>query len=136
MSIVLTFQSPSEPLPTGEYTCKLLSVEQVDNSFDPEKPQLRWTFEVVQAGPHQGRKITGFSSLSRSLQSKAARWTAALLGRAVAPDESVDLSALTGRHCRCVVILKEKPDGSEYSKLDDVKPLRPSAGGQGDPFQQ
>lgn len=124
----LTFTAPnSTPIPTGEYAVKCIGIEVIDNQFEAGKQQLKWQFEVVAAGEHQGRKLTGFSSTSTVLTSKAARWVGALLGRPLGDGESIDLNALIGKHCIAVVVCRAKSDGTEFSKLEDLKPLKPAA---------
>ncbi|MDW8052592.1 MAG: hypothetical protein RMJ83_08960 [Armatimonadota bacterium] len=138
----ITFTQSSTPIPTGEYAVKCLSVELVDNKFEPSKQQLKWTFEIVAAGDFQGRKLVGYTSVSTSLKSKAAAWAGALLGRPLADGETLDWGKVIEAHARAVVVCRAKPDGSEYARLEDLKPLKStppapkSDDSAGDPFAQ
>lgn len=122
-TITFTSQS-STPLPTGEYAVRCIGIELTESKFEPSKQQLAWKFEIVSAGEHQGRKLTAYTSLSTSLMSKAARFASALAGHPLADGESIDLNSLVGRHAVAVVVCRAKPDGTEFSKLEDLKPLK------------
>lgn len=123
MTLTFTSQS-STPIPTGEYTVRCIAIEVVENRFEAGKQQLQWQFEVIAAGDHQGRKLTAFTSLSGSLKSKAAQWAGALLGRPLADGETVDLAMLIGKHAVAVVVCRAKPDGTEFSRVEALKPVK------------
>jgi hypothetical protein len=131
MALTLTAQS-NEPLGTGEYLVELTAIELVDGQYGK---QLKWTFLV----PDHKRTLVAYSSFSASLNSKCMKWASALLNRAIEPNEQVDFEKLVGRTAIAVVVRKQKDDGSEYNRIDNLLPIRKSRAEQrtldeNDPF--
>jgi hypothetical protein len=124
MALTITVQS-TEPIPTGEYTVELTAIELVDTQYGK---QLRWTFVV----PDHKRMLIAYSSLSSSPKSKCIRWASALLKRAIAVGEQVDLQSLVGKTAIASVVRKRKDDGTEYNSVDDL--LLPRSAVPVDPF--
>jgi hypothetical protein len=124
MALTITVQS-TEPIPTGEYAVELTAIELVDTQYGK---QLKWTFVV----PEYKRTLVAYSSFSASPKSKCIRWASALLNRAIAVGEQVDLQSLVGKTATAVVIRKRKDDGTEINAIDDLLPLRTVA--EDDPF--
>jgi hypothetical protein len=124
MALTITVQS-TEPIPTGEYTVELSAIELVDTQYGK---QLRWTFVV----PDHKRTLVAYSSLSSSPKSKCIRWASALLNRAIAVGEQVDLQSLVGKTATASVVRKRKEDGTEYNSIDDLLPPRSAV--PDDPF--
>jgi hypothetical protein len=114
----ITIQT-SEPLPTGEYTARLIEIAESEGRFGT---QLRWTLEIAD-GEHAGRRLIAFSSLNTNPQAKLVRWASALLGRALQHGETLDTEQLIGRLCRAVVV-KRTDNGREFSRIEELLPLR------------
>jgi len=116
MALTLTVQS-NEPIPTGEYVVELTAIELVDTQYGK---QLKWTFVV----PDHKRTLVAYSSFSASPKSKCIRWASALLNRAIAVGEQVDMQSLVGKTAVASVVRKRKDDGTEYNSIDDLLPQR------------
>ncbi|BCW94682.1 MAG: hypothetical protein WHS44_09890 [Fimbriimonadales bacterium] len=112
MAITIT-ATENAPIPTGEYRVELTAIELADGQYGQ---QLRWTFAVLD----YGKTLIAYSSVAPSLKSKAMRWAAALLGRAIKPGESVNFDALVGKTAIATVVRKRKDDGTEYNAVDDL----------------
>lgn len=81
---------------------------------EPEdSTRLRWSFVVTEAGPWQGRTVTGMTSDSfvAHPNCKAYNWASALLGgHQFAPEEVLDTDDLIGKPCRVIITHNKKPD--------------------------
>mgnify|MGYP001820034559 CR=1 FL=1 len=123
-------QTIFEPVPTGTYTAEIRELVQEAGQFGE---QVKIPFEIVD-GEHAGTALIGWASATFSRRSKLYKWTRATFGgRDIPPDYSFRSDDLIGRRVLLEVIVKVKPDGEEYSKIEEVRAYRPPANGQGQP---
>jgi hypothetical protein len=130
-----------DPLATGEYDARLVSIEAVDGQYGT---QVRFTFELTDSA-HSGRRLTAYARLSDSVKGKLAQYVGALMGRPLQAGEFIDWQILLNRTCRLVVLKAVKPDGTTYNKVEGVlpapaqptpapQPAQAPEGQEGDPF--
>ena len=117
--MLVTVKEGYETIPTGEYLIQVTNIEETENKFDPDKPQLKWTLEIV-TGDYEGKNLIAFSSTSDSVKGKLVRWASAL-GLELVDGDAFDTDDLIGRQCLAVVLVKAKDDGTEFNKVDDLK---------------
>lgn len=113
---VLTMQE-NEVIPTGEYPVQVVDLEQETGTFGQ---QLKWKLEIIGGGDYAGKTLTAWASLSNSLKSKLAKWSIAL-GIQLDAGEELDTDDLIGRKAMATVVVKTKEDGSEFSKVEEIK---------------
>ena len=112
----------SQPVPMGKYPAVVESVDMDTNSQYGE--QIRWTFRITD-GEYANRKMFAWSAYrpQASERSKARRWYSVLTG--TIPSGKFDLADVIGK--RCLILVKEqtRADGTVFSKVDDIQPLKP-----------
>lgn len=127
-------QTTSEVIPTGDYAAIVDDVAHDDGQYGPQvKLTFRLTGEAYlpSGEPISTKRLLGWASATFSRSSKLYRWTAAALGRPIAPGEAFSAAAIMGKPVTLTVLVKVKEDGSEYNKIDEVRPSRPAlAAGQ------
>jgi len=106
-----------ETIPTGEYPVQVADIEEEQGQFGP---QLKLKLEIVGNGEHAGKTLTAWCGLTGSLKGKLAKWSAAL-GLVLEPGTDFDTDDLQGRRATAVVVVKTKDDGSEFSKVEELK---------------
>lgn len=118
MGIVINQSKGGELIETGEYPARVVSIEEADGQFGP---QLKWKFELT--GPDtSGKTLSAWCSQNFSIKSKLYAWTLAAFGGNPIPETyAFDSDDVIGRNVRLVVVVKAKADGSEFSKIDQVK---------------
>lgn len=127
MGIQLKQTKQYEVVPTGEYVAKIMNVEQVEGRFPNERTgkiedQLRFEFEL-----DNGKKISGWTSLSFGPKSKLFSLAQAAFGKAIPADYCLDTDHLLNRKVKLVVVVKTKEDGTEFSKIDSFKAVNAPA---------
>jgi hypothetical protein len=121
-------QTVYEVLPTGEYLASVSEIEQEDGQFGQ---QLKFVFEVG-SGDFEGVTLWGWTSMKFSNKSKLYKWTKAAFGGADVPQEyTFDSDDLLGRKVVLTVVVNTKDDGSEFNRVDAVKPYRQPKTGNG-----
>jgi len=116
----LTVQQQYEVLRTGEYRCKVASLEVVESPFEPKREQVKFTLELTDP-VHSGRRLTAYCSLSTSPKAKLIRWAQALLNRTFTAGDALNLADLIGREGVAVVVVKQGDKG-EYNRVEDLLP--------------
>lgn len=123
-------QSVYETIPTGEYKASIENIEEVEGQFGD---QLKFEF-VIEGGEYDGTSLLGWVSKKFSNKSKLFKWTRAAFGGADIPiDYNFDSDDLLSRKVVLTVVVTSKDDGSEFSKISDVRPLRQKKSGNGAP---
>ncbi|MGC8782943.1 MAG: reverse transcriptase-like protein [Armatimonadota bacterium] len=104
------------PLPTGSYPARVVAVEPKSGQYGE---QLQFTLEVSD-GKHAGRRLRAWCNPSTSTNGKLYRWARALLGEA---PTRLDTRELVGRECLAQVVLQQSPNGTVYSRVQDLLPV-------------
>lgn len=113
-------QETFDCLPVGDYPALINEIELVDGQFGE---QLKFSFALQ--GEHQGRTLLGWASAKFSPRSKLYSWTrAAFGGRGIPMDYNLDTDHLLGKMVTLTVLTRRKQDGTEFNKIDEVKPYR------------
>lgn len=105
MSLVLKVSAGG--VPAGAYAAKFLGVEP--QPADPVRGYaagLRWIWEVT-SGPQAGQKCGRITTATPTAKNAAGKIVAGLLGRAIVPDESIDLAPCVGKPYVLVVAAGE-----------------------------
>lgn len=114
-------QEVYEVLPTGDYTATIVGIEPVDGQFGP---QLRFDF-MVSDGEHTGATLRSWASAKFSPRSKLYQWTrAAFRGNAIPPSYALNTDDLLNKRVVLSVIVETREDGSEFNKVQGVRPER------------
>jgi hypothetical protein len=120
-----------EPLPTADYIGKVADIEDAEGQFGP---QLKWTFDVIAPEEYNDRQIMGWTSAVLSPKSKAMEWVrAALGGQDIDWNQEFDFDEIKGRLVSISLVCKAKPDGSEFNRIEAVRPYRPPRKPNGKP---
>lgn len=116
-------QTRYEPIPVGEYTAEIDSIEAVTGQFGD---QLKMKFCIQSPEDYMDRVLLGWCSAKFTPKSKLFKWTQAILfsGGPVPEEYGFDSDGLVGHPCRIVVLTKADDKGGEFNKIDDVKPYR------------
>ncbi len=116
-------QTKYEVLPVGEYGALVESVEQVAGQYGN---QLKIRFAIRAPQDYAGQVLIGWCSATFSPRSKLYAWTQAIAfeGAAIPEDYDFDSSHLVARPCRLVIITKTGTDGSEFNRVESIKPVR------------
>ena len=119
-------QTKYEVLPVGEYGALVESIEQVAGQYGN---QLKIRFAIRAPADYAGQVLIGWCSATFSPRSKLYQWTQAIAfeGAPIPDDYDFDSSHLIARPCRLVVITKQGSEGSEFSKIESIKPIRKAA---------
>ena len=122
MASIIMEAVDSQPIPMGKYPAIVESIEMDSNSQYGE--QIRWTFRITD-GEYANRKMLAWSAYrpQATERSKARRWYSVLTG--ITPSGKFDLANVVGK--RCLILVKEqtRADGTVFSKVDDIQPLKP-----------
>lgn len=125
MGITIT-QTAGTVIPTGEYPAKIVSIEETTGQFGP---QLKVKFMLSGAPDIDGTTTSAWYGQTFSPKSKLfALAVAAFGGRAIPATYNFNSDDLLNRSVRVVVVEKQKPDGSTFSKVDSVKPAKSANG--------
>jgi len=119
---ILIKQTAVELLPVGEYPATIGNTESTEGLYGQ---QLKVSFKL--AGPHQGKTLIAYCSPFFSPKSKLYRWVRAALGRDIPAGWDLESEKLLNRSVILVVIKKTGNDGSEFNRVDDVLPVRPTS---------
>lgn len=92
-------------IPDGEYTVKLMDVEQ--GVSRAENPQYIWSFEVVDSAEHSGWELKVFTALTPAAMWKVAETVEALGIGATGQMVRFKRSDVIGRTCRALVEQQE-----------------------------
>jgi hypothetical protein len=123
-------QTKYQAVPTGKYPAIVDSLE--DDPDGMYGPQIKWTFRIDMPGSEY-HKVTmpGWTSATFSPKSKLYGWTRAAFARDIPYDYVWDSDHILGKRVLLVVVEKVKADGSEFSKVDDVRAMVPGVGAVG-----
>lgn len=117
-------QTRNEVLPVGEYIAKITSVVADESQYGP---QLKFQYALV-GGDHEGVTLLGWTSQSFNPKSKLFAVVKAVFGgREIPATYELDTDSLIGKQVALVVVSKVKDDGSEFNRIDSVKPVRVAA---------
>lgn len=110
-------QKVFETIPTGDYPAEIEAVELTDGQFGQ---QLKFTFTL----DGKNQSLWGWASASFTTKSKLYAWTrAAFGGKPIPPNYNLDTDHLIGKKVLLTVVVARKDDGSEFNKIQDVRPL-------------
>lgn len=123
-------QEFSVVLPTGTYPAQIVAADLDEGHYGA---QVKLTFNVID-GEHKNATLMAWTSAKFSQRSKLFRWVkAAFGGTEIPPTYDLDLDHLLDRRVMVQVVEKTKEDGTEFNKVDEVRPYRPNAAPQGAP---
>src|SRR3990167_7777689 len=119
-------------LKPGEYRVQLLSIDEVESTFDKSGTQFSWAFTLV-GGDHSGMELRGYSStkLTKGLNiSKAISWATALLGFEPA---FWDIDELLGAEAMATIIPKagKSDPNRKRNHIDSLAPIPRAQRGRG-----
>lgn len=117
-------QTKFETVPVGEYLVEVVDA-LVDEGIYGE--QVQFVVQVV-GGEHGGKMLKAWTSCSFNPKSKLYGWASALFGAPIPDEYDLDTAHLIGRRARAVVLVKEKPDGQTFNKIDALRSLKAQAG--------
>jgi len=116
---------PSDPMPVGSYLAKVAIVEPTTGQYGD---QLKFSFDILKPDAQAGRQLTAWTSARLSPQSKLYKWLTALYGdvAAVPLDENMewDSDDAVGRQVVVDVVVETRADGSEFNKVNALRPVR------------
>lgn len=121
-------QTVYEVLPTGEYPASINQIEEVEGQFGD---QLKFEF-AIQGGEHDGTTLLGWASKKFSNKSKLYKWTKAAFGADIPPNYDFDSDDLLDRKIVLTVVVNTKDDGSEFNRIETVRPGRGNGKSDGD----
>ena len=103
-----------------------------ENNFthnDEKVEKLRWTFDVTDQGPWQGRSVNGDTTqvFTAHPNCKAYNWASAILGRSPEPGEEFDTDDLVGMSCRILIGHRTDKQGRTWMKVKEVMGPRSGA---------
>ena len=114
-------QTTWEVIPMGEYPAVIADVRLTDGMFGQ---QCEFVF-CLEGGDFDGSFVKAWTSAKFSIKSKLFRWAEAAFGGAeIPPEYNLDTADLAGRRVNLRVTIKSKDDGTEFNKVDDVRPYR------------
>ena len=122
-------QTQYELLPVGEYPAVIVEATPDEGQFGP---QIKFVFNVA-GGQYDGCVLSAWTSQKFSSKSKLYQWTRAAFGRDIPKTYNLDTDELLGRHVNLVVTIQQKDDGTEFNK---VETLRPAGHANGQAVQQ
>ena len=92
----------------------LTEIEPSETSFG-DKPYLRWIFAVYD--DEDTVELVANSSMNFGTKAKCRRWIQAILGRVIAPGETIEPLTLLPRDCQVVV---KNDQESGFCRIEDV----------------
>lgn len=112
------------------------SVEANEFTWNEELvKKFRWTFDVTDQGPWQGKQINGDTSqvFTAHPNCKAYNWVSAIMGRSPAPGEELDTDDLIGMSCRVLVGHRTDKQGRTWMTVKEVMGPRTAVGQVAEP---
>jgi hypothetical protein len=122
-------QTVYEVLPTGEYVASIHQIEETEGQYGS---QLKFEF-VVEGGENDGTTLLGWASKKFSNKSKLYKWARAAFNADIPTDYTFDSDDLIGRKVVLTVVVDSKDDGTEFNRVDAVRPLKHKKSGNGAP---
>lgn len=120
-------QEIHELLPVGDYPATIVDIEATDGFYGQ---QLQFTYNIAD-GQHAGAIVKAWCSAKFSTRSKLYGWTRAAFGGADIPaDYTFNSDHLLNRRVVLTIIQQTKEDGTEFNRVQAVKPFRPAGNGQ------
>lgn len=117
MAIIV--QTKFETIPVGEYVVEVADAMLTDGKFGD---QVEFLLRVAE-GPHENKMLKSWTSASFSPKSRLYSYAQALFGNPIPPNYDLDTGDLVGRRAIAVVLVREKPDGAAYNKIDGLRAL-------------
>lgn len=114
-------QTQYELLPVGEYKAEITDVEPDEGNFGL---QLKFTF-AVQDKEGETHTLMGWTSARFSPKSKLYAWARAAFNADIPQDYNLNTDDLIGRPVKLTVLTRMKEDGSEFNRIEAVRPWRP-----------
>ncbi|MBP6965734.1 MAG: hypothetical protein KBC96_15175 [Armatimonadetes bacterium] len=117
-------------LDTGDYKVCVTDIGTETGQFGE---QVKFVLDVEGTG---GKQLFYWCSLTGSTNGKLFK-TANAFGMSLEPGSSLDLDDLVGKRAVASVIVKAKDDGSEFNKIESIRPIRAKATAEKkpDPFE-
>ena len=117
-------QTKFDQVPTGAYPAVIADLEMVTGQYGE---QIQWQLKIEQPGTDwDGIPLSAWTSAKFSPKSKLYAWTrAAFDGKDIPTDYTWNSEHLMGKRVMVVVVEKIKPDGTEFSKVEDLRPMKP-----------
>jgi hypothetical protein len=113
-------QTKYELLPVGEYAATITDIQADDGMFGP---QLRFTF-AIDEGDFSGSLLSMWTSVKFNPKSKLYALAKAAFNSSIPPDYDLETDDLTDRRVNLVVVIKSKEDGTEFNRIDTVRPYQ------------
>ena len=114
-------QTKYEVLPMAEYSAVITNANITEGMYGP---QVEFLF-TIEGGPHDGANLKHWTSAKFSPKSNLYKLTRASFGKDIPEDYDLDLEHLPGRKLNLMVTIKIKAeDGTEFNKVDDLRPWR------------
>ena len=111
-----------EPIPEGIYPASIVAIDLDDTS--EYGSQLKFKFQLDPfEGYESGKELHAWASARFSPKSKLFKWTQSILGN-VPDDYGFDSDDLMNKRVLLVIGRNVKPDGTEFDKVESIKPLR------------
>lgn len=126
MTIVIE-QTRNDLLPVGEYPARIKGVDADEGAYGS---QVRFEFEV-QGGDYGGRSLLGWASAKFSQKTKLYAWTRAALDTDIHRSYSFNSNDLIGKMVELTVMVRARDDGSEFNRIEDVRPYLTKTNGDG-----
>lgn len=114
-------QTRFELLPVGEYVAEVTAVDPEEGMYGP---QLKFTF-TTRGGEHEGQQLAAWTSARFSPKTKLYAWAKAAFNAAIPADYHLNTDDLLGRRVNLTVVIKTKEDGTEFNRIEDVRPYQP-----------
>jgi hypothetical protein len=113
-------QSQYELLPVGEYSATIVDIQPDDGIYGP---QLRFTLSIDE-GDFKGNTLAMWTSVKFNLRSKLYALAKAAFNHSIPSDYDLDTNDLIDRQVNLVVVIKTKEDGTEYNRIETVRPYQ------------
>ena len=104
-------------VPTAEYKARIVEIDEDEGQFGP---QVKFSF-IILGGEYDGQTLLGWCSAKFSSQSKLYHWTRAAFSADIPTDYSFNSDDLLNRKVALTVVIKQKDDGSEFNRIEDVR---------------
>lgn len=116
---MLIQQEHFETLPVGEYPAVLTAVEPEEGLYGL---QLKFVF-TINEGERRGTQLFTWTSARFGPKSKLYALAKALFNAAIPAEYDLNTDDLIGRKASLTVVIKTKDDGTEFNRIEAVRPL-------------
>lgn len=106
----------------GSFTAKLTKVDEKSGKFSSV---VQFTFEILNNSEHEGKEVSGITSLKVTPDNKTAKWIVALDPNFdFEIDKEFDFESLIGKVCRILVEENDGDGGRTYCNVMKCRPLK------------